>query len=79
MQKSNLALTKYFKYIIVFMVFIFTNKSKIIAQRTAIYEDETRIYQRAIELFDKEKYAAAQKHFNLFAEKSKDQIYVVNA
>jgi tetratricopeptide (TPR) repeat protein len=79
MQKSNLALTKYLKYCVVLMVFVFTNKHKVIAQKTAIYEDETRIYQRAIELFDKEKYAAAQKHFDMFAGKSKDQVYVVNA
>ena len=79
MQKSNLALTQYLKYCVVFMVFIFISKYKVIAQKTAIYEDDTRIYQRAIELYDKEKYAAAQKHFEMFIGKSKDQVCIVNA
>lgn len=79
MQQSNLAFTKYLKYCVVLLVFIFTNKYNATAQRTAVYEDETRIYQRALELFDKEKYASAQKHFNMFANKCKDEVYVVNA
>ncbi len=79
MQQSNLALTKYLKYCMVFMLFIFNNKYKATAQRTAIYEDQTRIYQRALELFDKEKYGAAQKHFNLFAQNCKDEVYILNA
>ncbi|MFZ4797627.1 MAG: tetratricopeptide repeat protein, partial [Bacteroidia bacterium] len=79
MQQSNLAFTKYLKYCVVLLVFIITDKYKATAQRTAVYEDESRIYQRALELFDKEKYAAAQKHFEMFAGKSKDEVYVVNA
>lgn len=77
MIKSNLALIKYLKFSI--FVLIFLTQKISFAQKTAIYEDESRIYQRGIELFDKEKYAAAQKHFNMYAEKSKDEVYVVNS
>lgn len=59
------------------MILIHTNT--LLAQRTGIYEDETRIYQRGLELFDKEKYSAAQKHFNMFTERCKDEVYVVNS
>ena len=77
MLQSNLAFIKYLK-LSAFALILFLQNSAL-AQKTAIYEDESRIYQRAIELFDKEKYAAAQKHFNMFADKSKDEVYVVNA
>lgn len=33
------------------------------AQQTEIYTNEHRLYREAMELFDKEKYAAAQKGF----------------
>lgn len=77
MLQSNLAFIKYLKLSV--FVFILFSQNNAFAQKTAIYEDESRIYQRAIELFDKEKYAAAQKHFNMFADKCKDEVYVVNA
>jgi tetratricopeptide (TPR) repeat protein len=77
MLQSNLAFIKYLK-LSAFGLILFIQNSAL-AQKTAIYEDESRIYQRAIELFDKEKYAAAQKHFNMFTDKSKDEVYVVNA
>jgi TolA-binding protein len=49
------------------------------AQRTLVYEDVSRIYQRGLELFDKEKYGVAQKHFLMYAERSKDRETKANA
>lgn len=70
---------KYIPFLWLFILVFAFNPTQVNAQRTAVYEDETRIYQRALELFDKEKYAAAQKHFNMFAERCKDEVYLVNA
>ncbi|MCK6609975.1 MAG: tetratricopeptide repeat protein [Bacteroidia bacterium] len=49
------------------------------AQRTAVYEEDQRYYQRGLELFDKEKYAAAQKHFLWFESFTKDPQLKINA
>jgi TolA-binding protein len=50
-----------------------------IAQRTDIYENDIRYYNRALELFNKEKYADAQKHFLLYTERTKDRETRINA
>lgn len=49
------------------------------AQKTLIYDDDIRYYNRAIELFDKEKYGVAQKHFQLFAQVTRDRESRINA
>jgi TolA-binding protein len=49
------------------------------AQRTEIYEADLRYYNRALELFNKEKYAVAQKHFLWYAQFSKDRETRINA
>ena len=36
------------------------------AQRTAVYEEDIRFYNRALELYNKEKYGVAQKHAVIF-------------
>ncbi|MDP4952653.1 MAG: hypothetical protein NWQ53_03330, partial [Flavobacteriales bacterium] len=43
------------------------------AQQTEIYTNEHRLYREAMELFDKEKYAAAQKGFERYMEASPDR------
>ncbi len=49
------------------------------AQRTAVYDQQLRYYNRALELFEKEKYAAAQKHFLLYTSISTDRETAINA
>lgn len=49
------------------------------AQRTETYESDIRYYNRALELFNKEKYADAQKHFLLYMQISKDRETRINA
>lgn len=49
------------------------------AQRTEVYEADLRYYNRALELFNKEKYATAQKHFLWYAQFSKDRETRINA
>ncbi len=49
------------------------------AQRTGVYEENLRYYNRALELFNKEKYAVAQKHFLMYMGISKDRETRINA
>jgi TolA-binding protein len=49
------------------------------AQRTAVFNEQLRYYNRALELFEKEKYAAAQKHFLMYTEISRDRETAINA
>lgn len=49
------------------------------AQRTMIYDDNIRYYNRGLELFDKEKFAVAQKHFTWFAGFTTDRSYKARA
>lgn len=49
------------------------------AQRTDAYENDIRYYNRALELFNKEKYGVAQKHFQLYAERTRDRETRINA
>lgn len=49
------------------------------AQRTDIYENDIRYYNRALELFNKEKYGVAQKHFLLYAQRTQDRETRINA
>lgn len=49
------------------------------AQRTAVYEEQLRYYNRALELFNKEKYAVAQKHFLMYMSISRDRETRINA
>lgn len=58
------------------LVFFFANTN---AQQTEIYQNNTSIYNTALDLFDKAKYAAAQKQFLLYITKSKDLTYIINA
>jgi TolA-binding protein len=51
----------------------------LLAQRTEIYETDLRYYNRALELYNKEKYAVAQKHFLWYAQFSKDRETKINA
>jgi tetratricopeptide (TPR) repeat protein len=52
--------------LIAFLLFMLLCTMPSKAQKTAIYEDEVRYYNRGLELFDKEKYAAAFTHFNWY-------------
>jgi TolA-binding protein len=61
----------------VLFLFLCHNKSK--AQQTAIYTDEIKFYNRGIELFEKEKYAAAQTHFEWYARIAKQGSNKINA
>ena len=49
------------------------------AQRTETYESDIRYYNRALELFNKEKYGDAQKHFLLYTQISTDRETRINA
>jgi TolA-binding protein len=53
--------------------------NKAAAQRTDVYENDIRYYNRALELFNKEKYGVAQKHFLMYAERTKDRETRINA
>ncbi len=57
--------------LIAFLLFMLLCTLPSKAQKTAIYEDEIRYYNRGLELFDKEKFAAAFTHFNWYAKMGK--------
>lgn len=48
------------------------------AQVTQLQENNIRFYNRGLELFDKEKYGAAQKQFSLFLDACKDPLLRIN-
>jgi TolA-binding protein len=49
------------------------------AQKTLLNEDPSLLYTRAVELYEKAKYASAQKQFLLYADASKDRERKINA
>lgn len=52
---------------------------KLKAQQTTIYTDEIKQYNQGLELFDKEKFAAAQKQFMGYAQNTSNQLQQINA
>ena len=51
----------------VFLVGVFMLvANQLLAQKTRIYEDQYRLYREALELYDKEKFVAAQEKFQNF-------------
>lgn len=65
--------------LIVFLIFIALCQQKLKAQQTAIYTDEIKFYNRGLELFDKEKFSAAQKHFTWFSQITKNRAQQIDA
>ncbi len=65
--------------LLIFLTFLALCQQKLKAQQTAIYTDEIKYYNRALELFDKEKYAAAQKHFTWFAQITSNKLQQMDA
>ncbi len=63
--------------ILLLLIFLFIGKIQ--AQQTRIYTDELKYYNRGLELFDKEKYATAQKHFSWYQQIAKDDFNKINA
>ncbi len=61
------------------ILLLVTVSSNLWAQRTETYEADLRYYNRALELFTKEKYAVAQKHFAWYSQFSKDRETRINA
>src|SRR5690606_27280623 len=49
------------------------------AQRTQVFSDPTAYYNRALELYDKEKYSAAVKEFRDYLEKGKELELQINS
>jgi tetratricopeptide (TPR) repeat protein len=74
---KNLAV--YLRLTLVFGLLFFQSISSIYGQQTAIYTDENKFYNRGLELFDKEKFAAAQTHFDWYANIGVDPINKINA
>jgi TolA-binding protein len=66
------------KFLVLFL-FILLLAYKLHAQQTRIYTDEIKYFNRGLELFEKEKYATAQKHFNWYLQIAKDDYNKVNA
>lgn len=62
---------------IAFLFVVFINLSK--GQQTAVFTDEIKYYNRGLELYDKEKFAAAQKHFDWYERISSDPLGKANA
>jgi tetratricopeptide (TPR) repeat protein len=57
----------------------FQNSNNLHAQQTAIFTDEVKFYNKGLSLYDKEKFAAAQKHFDWYARIGSDPINKINA
>jgi len=64
---------KYPKSIVFFFIFFLTTVG-LIAQKTAIYEDPEAAYRSGIDLFEKEKYGAAQKEFTYVINHEKNPV-----
>jgi len=60
----------YKKHIFTFLVF--SIGLQVLAQKTAIYKNEGLIYNAALELYDKEKFGAAQEKFSVVLKSIKD-------
>lgn len=65
--------------ILVVSLFLLLCHQNIKAQQTAIFTDDIRFYNQGLELFDKEKYAAAQKYFETYASQTKHSANKINA
>jgi tetratricopeptide (TPR) repeat protein len=65
--------------LLILLLILLASSQKSKAQQTLTYTDEIRFYNRALELFDKEKFATAQKHFNWYQQISKDPFNKINA
>ncbi|MCF8255259.1 MAG: tetratricopeptide repeat protein [Bacteroidia bacterium] len=63
--------------VVLCLVMLFQQRIK--AQQTMVYTDEIKFYNRGIELFDKEKYAAAQKHFDWYQRIGHQPLNKINA
>lgn len=61
------------------LLFLLLGINRSNAQQTLIYTDEIRFFNRGLELFDKEKFATAQKHFIWYTQVSKDAQTKINA
>jgi tetratricopeptide (TPR) repeat protein len=75
LQKFLLLMGKLMAFLVILLLFALTTN----AQRTAVYDDEIRFYNRGLELFEKEKFAAAQKHFTWFSGITKDPQLKINS
>lgn len=65
--------------ILVVLLFLMLCHNKLKAQQTMIFTDQSKFYNRGIELFEKEKYAAAQKHFDWYSSLSNQPLNKANA
>jgi TolA-binding protein len=61
---NNLLNMKHIKLSLVYFLFLIFTCKLSSAQQTAIYTDTEKSYKQGLELFDKEKYAAAQSEFD---------------
>ncbi len=64
---------------LILLLLVFLLMGKIQAQQTKIYTDEIKYFNRGLELFEKEKYATAQKHFIWYQQIAKDNYNKINA
>lgn len=64
---------------LILLLLTFLLVGKINAQQTRIYTDELKYFNRGLELFEKEKYASAQKHFSWYQQIAKDDFNRINA
>ncbi|MBC7384375.1 MAG: tetratricopeptide repeat protein [Bacteroidia bacterium] len=65
--------------LLAFVIFFMLCQQRLKAQQTTIYTDEIKYYNQGLELFDKEKYAAAQKYFEWYAVIAHNQLQKINA
>lgn len=65
--------------LLVVILFLILCNHRLKAQQTFNYTDEIRYYNRGLELFDKEKFAAAQKHFDWYAKLTQQPLNQINA
>ncbi len=49
------------------------------AQKTLIYEDVIKVYEKGLELYDKEKYGSAQREFEQFMKVNTDPVLTSQA
>src|SRR6186713_324913 len=63
----------------IYLVLLFSLPFVSYAQRTQTYENEISVYNRALELFKKEQYGEAQKHFMDYARQTKQRETRINA
>jgi len=79
MGKNSLSIECSLIIILSALILILGTTKNLQAQKTEIFQDRNELYNRAVDLFAKEKYSVAQKHFVNYSKISNNPLLKLNA